>query len=289
MVEANDPDPFCVACRFNDLIPNLSMPGNLDRWHKVEMAKRRIIYTILRLGLPTDAVPEQNRPALRFNFVGDLDLGLSLLTGHNNGVITINIAESDDAERERRRVLLREPYRTLLGHLRHEVAHYYWDRLIANSHWLPGFRKLFGDETADYAGALAQYYQQGSPPDWQVRHVSAYAGAHPWEDWAESWAHYMHIMDMVETAGSFGMILQPNHPAASSITVNPPDAFDINIRFDAVLEYWFPLTYALNSLNRGMGLLDVYPFALSYQAIRKLHFVHEVVQSIRSRTEVPAI
>jgi hypothetical protein len=281
MVAANDPNSFCISCRLNALIPDLSQPGNLDRWHKLEMAKRRVIYTIMRLGLPMEGAAEDNRPALRFNFIGDLDNGLTELTGHLNGLIVINIAEADDAERERRRIHLREPYRTLLGHLRHEVAHYYWDRLIANGKWLACFHKLFGDETADYAAALKQYYEHGSPPDWPARHVSAYASAHPWEDWAETWAHYFHIMDMMETAESFGMTLASKPPAAVSTEENARNVFDVDAGFDAVLENWFPLTCALNELNRGMGLLDVYPFVLSSQAIEKLQFIHEVVKNSR--------
>jgi hypothetical protein len=285
MIAADDPNPFCVSCRLNMLIPDLSLPGNMDRWHKLEMAKRRIIYTIMRLGLPMDGVPEEHRPALRFNFIGDLNGGAAPLTGQLNGLIVINIAEADDVERERRRVNFHEPYRTLLGHLRHEVAHYYWDRLIANSQWLPDFRKLFGAETADYEGALKHYYEHGSPPDWLTRHISAYASAHPWEDWAETWAHYFHIMDMVETAESFGITLAPKHPAARSMTTNPRNAFDVNMSFDAVLEDWFPLTYALNELNRGMGLNDAYPFSLFGQAIEKLRFIHQVVRNNRANNQ----
>jgi hypothetical protein len=286
MVAANDPNPFCVSCRLNALIPNLSQPGNLDRWHDLELAKRRIIYTILRLGLPTEGSPEEKRPALRFNFMADLAGGPTPLTGHLNGLIVINIAEADDDERERRRVNFHEPYRTLLGHMRHEVAHYYWDRLIAHGKWLSEFRKLFGDETTDYASALKHYYAQGAPRDWQARHVSAYASAHPWEDWAETWAHYFHIMDMVETAESFGLTLAPKHPAAWSMRAIPCNGFDANVSFNAVLENWFPLTYALNALNRGMGLHDVYPFALSGQAIEKLQFIHQVVRDNRTHNKV---
>jgi len=282
MVASDDPNSSCISCRLNTMIPNLSLPGNLDRWHKLELAKRRIIYTIMRLGLPMEQAPKENRPPLRFNFMGALDGILPPLTGHLNGVIVINIAEADDDERECRRVNLHEPFRTLLGHLRHEVAHYYWDRLIANSKWLPDFRKLFGDETADYSAALNQYYVHGPPPDWPARHVSAYASAHPWEDWAETWAHYFHIMDMVETAESFGMTLAPKHPAAWSMTAKPRNGFDVNMSFDTVLENWFPLTYALNALNRGMGLRDVYPFVLSAQAIVKLQFVHQVIGNYRA-------
>ena len=287
MVPAGDPNRFCESCRLNELIPNLALPGNLERWHKLELAKRRIIYSIMRFGLPTAGLPEENRPALRFSFIGDLGDGTVPLTGHLNGLITVNIAESDDVERERRRVNLHEPYRTLLGHLRHEVAHYYWDRLIDRSQWLAGFRKLFGDETADYAAALKLFYERGAPADWQARHVSAYASAHPWEDWAETWAHYFHIMDMVETAANFGMTLNPDHPASRLMKANLRHNFDFR-EFDAVLENWFPLTCALNSLNRGMGLPDVYPFALSSKAVEKLKFIHEVVQSARPKMEEPA-
>ena len=240
-------------------------------------AKRRVIYTILRLKLPVDGVPAEQRPALRFKFVGDAPGQPPPLTGHDNGLITVHIAEADDVERERRRVNLHEPYRTLLGHFRHETAHYYWDRLIANSKWLQRFRQLFGDETSDYGTALKTYYAQGPAADWQNRFVSAYASAHPWEDWAETWAHYLHIIDMVETAGSFGLVLNPNHPAAESMSADTRPVENIQSDFDTILKNWFPLTHAVNSLNRGMGLPDIYPFAISSPAIEKLRFVHEVV------------
>ena len=281
MTDAEDPNPLCVSCRLNQIIPDLSQDGNLQRWHQLEVAKRRLIYTILRLGLPTEGT--EDRPALRFNFVGKLEGEPAPLTGHLNGLIVINIAETDDVERERRRINLHEPYRTLVGHLRHEVAHYYWDRLIANGKWLPEFRGLFGDETSDYGAALKRYYEHGAPPDWQARHVSAYASAHPLEDWAETWAHYFHIMDMVETAESYGMMLVPKHPAAGSMIARPKNGFDVDLSFSAVLENWFPLTYALNAINRGMGLHDVYPFALSNHAIEKLQFIHKVVKSSRTK------
>ena len=278
MVPASDSNPFCVSCRLNQTIPDLSVAGNQERWYKLEKAKRRIIYTITKLRLPM-ASAENNRPALRFSFLGDVPGGPAVITGHENGLITLNIAEADDDERERRRVNLHEPYRTLLGHLRHEVAHYYWDRLLANTVLLGPFRSLFGDETRDYQAALQAYYQHGPPPDWQTRHVSAYASSHPWEDWAETWAHYFHIVDMVETAASFGIALKPRHPAARAMTADPKIALEQDSNFDALLEQWFPLTYALNALNRGMGLHDVYPFVLSSPAIEKLRFIHDVVHA----------
>ncbi len=282
MVEATDANPFCLSCRLNEMIPDLTVAENMERWRKLEEAKRRIVYTILRLGLPLEAA--EKRAALRFKFLADAPGGPPVMTGHAAGVITVNIAEADDAERERRRANLHEPHRSLPGHLRHEVAHYYWDRLIADSRWLAGFRKWFGDETVNYGEALQKYYQQGPPPDWRERFVSAYASAHPWEDWAETWAHCFHIIDMVETAEGFGLALKPSHPAAKTMTARPVDPFKQGVSFEAVLENWFPLTCALNSFNRGMGLPDAYPFALSNAAIGKLRFVNDVLRG-REATE----
>jgi hypothetical protein len=288
MVDADDLNPFCISCRLNDVIPNLEVPGNRDRWQRLEMAKRRLVYTVLELGLPLDGSPAENRPALRFRFLADVPGGPPVVTGHENGVITLNIAEADDDERERRRVNLHEPYRTLLGHLRHEIAHYYWDRLVANSPWLERWRAVFGDENRDYSAALKKYYEHGPAIDWQNRFVSAYASSHPWEDWAETWAHYFHIIDTVETAATFGMSLKPLHPAAKIMSSEPEKAAHPGSSFDVILEQWFPLTYALNSLNRGMGLHDLYPFALSGPAIDKLAFVHEVAHSTRSKHQAAA-
>jgi len=278
LVDAEDPEAFCVACRLNEMIPELSVWGNPERWRKLEAAKRRMVYTLMRLGLSMDGVPSENRPALRFRFVGNPAFGPPPQTGHNHGAITINIAEADDEERERLRVHLNEPYRTLLGHLRHEIAHYYWWQLISWTPRLSRFRQLFGNEEWDYDTSLHRYYEEGPPADWQRRHISAYASAHPWEDWAETWAHYLHIVDTVETAASFGITLNPTHPDAKAMSANLTNVSAPATAFDKVLEQWLPLTCALNSLNRGMGLPDLYPFVLSGPAIEKLQFVHEVVQ-----------
>jgi hypothetical protein len=277
LVPAKDSNSFCLACRLNDVIPDLTVANHRDLWHKLEVAKRRVIYTLLRLRLSTEGAPSEKRPPLRFCFLSDPVGGPPVMTGHDEGVITINIAEADEGERERRRVALREPFRTLLGHLRHEIAHYYWGELVASTPHLSRFREVFGDETRDYAAALQTYYQQGAPADWETRHVSAYAAAHPWEDWAETCAHYFHIVDTVETAASFGLALKPKHPAAKAMTADPGSAARWDTGFDRILHNWLPLTYALNELNRGMGLPDLYPFVLSAPAIEKLGFVHEVL------------
>ena len=281
LVPGDDPNPFCVACRLNDIVPDLSVPGNRERWYLLECAKRRLMYTLLKLRLPFDAVATEGRPALRFRFLGDTGATAPILTGHESGTITLNIAEADDEVREARRVSLHEPLRTLLGHFRHEIAHYYWDRLIANSSWLERFRSVFGDERDDYGQALKRHYEQGPSVNWLDRSVTAYASAHPWEDWAETWAHYLHIVDTIETAAGFGLTLRPRHPAAETMTADPKKAATEQAEFDLILATWFPLTYALNSLNRGMGLSDLYPFVLSAVAIAKLRFIHEVISGSR--------
>lgn len=282
MVPVQGAHSLCEACRLNQVIPDLSFAGNLDRWRKFENAKRRVWYTIKNLGLETDATKSGATPPLRFSFLADTPEGPRVIIGHSNGLITLAVAEADDDVREKRRVALKEVYRTLLGHIRHEIAHYYWALLIESSPWRPPFRELFGDDTADYSGALQSYYTQGPPPDWNLHHVSAYASAHPWEDWAETFAHYLHIRDMVETGSSFGLSLQPRHPAAPAMSTDLKNIDDASQSFDCIVTAWFPLTFALNEINRGMGLPDIYPFVLSGLALKKLRFVHDVIQDYAS-------
>jgi hypothetical protein len=172
---------------------------------------------------------------------------------------------------------MHEPYRTLLGHFRHESGHYYWDRLIQKSSRIDPFRKLFGDERKEYGPSLQEYYNQGAPAEWQERFVSAYASAHPWEDWAETWAHYLHMTDTLETAAACGLSLRPRRSDEPVLKATPsPDRSE---SFDQLIASWFPLTYLLNNLNRGLGLPDGYPFVLSTPAIDKLRFVHETIRA----------
>jgi len=230
---------------------------------------------------------------LAFDFLADEPTGgensSRVTTGHNEGVITVNVAEADDAEREKRRLALHEPYRTLLGHFRHESGHYYWDRLVRKTPWLEQFRKLFGDERDDYSAALERHYEQGPPADWQERFVSAYASSHPWEDWAETWAHYLHMTDTLETASECGLALLPSR--AGMPAVRPRSTRVDRESFASMMKDWFAVTYVLNNLNRGLGQKDSYPFVLSAPAAEKLRFVHEVCanpidKSARERAEV---
>lgn len=280
-VPADSPETLCSSCRLTRVIPDLTVPGNVEKWYRLELAKRRLVYTLMRLELPLATKAADPDRGLAFEFLADpkpdATNAAPVLTGHANGVITINVAEADDAEREKRRLALHEPYRTLLGHFRHEIGHYYWDRLVRDRPAIDGFRQCFGDERADYAQALQQHYEQGEPADWQSRFVTAYAASHPWEDWAETWAHYMHLVDTLETAAVSGLSLRP--PRRDEPTFKPGAGLqdDLPAAFDRTIASWFSLTYVLNNLNRGMGLADAYPFVLSPPAVEKLRFLHDLI------------
>ena len=276
---------LCVACRQTVALPDLSLPGNVAGWARLESAKRQLFYSLARLGLQSvddGAAPD---PGPRYAFLADWPGGEPVLTGHAGGTITINVAEADDAQRLSHRVNLHEPYRTLLGHFRHESGHYYWDRLVLGAGREDAFRALFGDERQDYSAALERHYAQPESADWHANFVSAYASSHPWEDWAETWAHYLHLIDLLETAAAYDTSLElPGAPPAERVRVASPFS-DPAPSFDTMVQQWSPLTLLLNSLNRSLGQEDAYPFALSTGALRKLQFVHELV---RSRALVPS-
>ena len=279
-VPESDGHRFCQACRLNEVVPNLSDPHAKDAWLKLEQSKRRMLYTLLELGLPVES--REERPnGLTFVFKRDQPGEEKVMIGHDLGRITINIAEADSPFREKTRLGLGESYRTLLGHFRHEIGHYYWDRLIANSPSLERFRALFGDERVSYDEAVERHYRDGAPADWGNRFVSSYASMHPWEDWAESWAHYLHMVDTLETARSFGLATRP---IASDGGARPAEKLTLFAHrldfddFDDLERAWVPLTIALNSFNRSMGLPDLYPFVLPESALKKVRFIHEVVE-----------
>lgn len=286
MVPAADDAPLCTACRFNRMIPNLARPSNLAAWGRLERGKRRLLYSLRRLGLPLADQWQDPAHGLAFAFLSSLDAspdGNPVSTGHANGLITIDIDEANPALRERTRLDLNEDYRTLIGHFRHEIGHYYWDRLIPDdADRLTAFRELFGDEQADYAAALADHYANGPAADWQGNHISAYASAHPWEDWAETFAHYLHIVDTLETARNFNLEVERRLPDGTLQRSDPEfDAYRID-PFAPLLAHWLPLTFALNSLNRSMGMADPYPFVIAPAVERKLAFIHETVREARA-------
>ncbi|HEX2943164.1 MAG TPA: putative zinc-binding metallopeptidase, partial [Rhodopila sp.] len=201
-----------------------------------------------------------------------------VMTGHDNGLITIALIEADDAERERRRAQMQEPYRSLLGHFRHEVGHYFWDVLVRDGDKLDAFRAMFGDDRQDYGAALQRHYENGPPADWQAQYVSQYASTHPWEDWAETWAHYLHIVDTLEMAAAFGIRVRPRLVKEETLTAEIDlDPYRGDASMQQIIDAWLPLTFAINSLNRAMGQPDLYPFMLSAAVVAKLDFVHRLV------------
>jgi hypothetical protein len=289
MVLADDAAGFCAACRHNHMIPDLTRPGNDHLWALIESAKHRLFYTLLKLSLPLETRVDNPEHGLAFDFLADdaTPHSASVLTGHDNGLITLALREADDSVREKVRGEMGEPYRTLLGHFRHESGHYFWDRLVSNEQaTLEAFRVLFGDERIDYAAALQEHYAHGAPPDWQECFVSAYATTHPWEDFAETWAHYLHIVDTLETASAFGLRVKSTAGGtelAANVNFDPHNAADINQLIDA----WLPIAFAVNSLNRSMGHRDLYPFVLTPQTIKKLEFVHSVTHMRRGVSPAP--
>lgn len=281
MVPAEDPNPFCESCRLTRVIPSLAKPDNRLYWYRLEQAKRRLLYSLFALRLPTRFNADGG--ALTFQFLEDLSVTEPIMTGHHNGSIVVNVKEANDVERETTRAWAGESYRTLLGHLRHESGHFYFQQLVARTRRIGPFRKLFGDERADYAAAQKHYYEAGPPADHADRFISAYAAMHPFEDWAETWAHYLHMVDTLDTANWCGLTLQPPARQDPGTTDRTPVG---RSDFQGLMARWQPLTYAMNSLNRSLGVPDAYPFSLSPAAVDKLHFVHRVIAATGRRHAV---
>lgn len=279
MIPANEKEGFCASCRLNEVIPNLGKEINRELWKKVEAAKRQLLFTLYSLKLPIVNRDVDSKKGLGFRFLEDqpednwqrqVEANEKIITGHSSGLITINIAEADDSERESMRRKMNEPYRTLLGHFRHESGHYFWERLINGSEWIEEFRQLFGNEQLEYSQAMASYFQTGGNPDWQTSYITQYASCHPWEDWAECWAHYLHIYDTLQTARDSGL------------TIGKKDINELN-DFDIGLQQWQEFAIALNALNRSMGVSDPYPFVINQVVAAKLKFIHRVITNTPSQ------
>lgn len=281
LVAVGETGSYCVACGLNRTIPNLDQPGNLLRWQRLESAKHRLLYGLQRLGLPVTAGADGG-PGLLFDFldwdqpIGPYSAGA---TGYAGGVVTVMTHEADDVSREMERQRFAEPYRTLLGHFRHEVAHYYWERVVQAGGHLDVFRATFGDERADYQGGLAGLHANGPAEGWSALYVSAYASAHPWEDFAETTAHYLHMLDALETAAAFGLGVRPG----ASRGVHSGFTFDFDPYmeqdFDALVTAWVPFVHLANSLARSLGQADLYPFVLAPAVLGKLRVVHELLRA----------
>ena len=288
MIPDSDPNAYCQSCRLSQLIPNLSEAQNLTLWQRIESAKRRLLYTLYRLRLPVISREDDPDSGLAFEFIegrggqdefsNTLNEHKRVLTGHRSGVITINLKEAEHSAREEMREKMNERYRTLLGHFRHEIGHYYWDRLIRDAGRLQDFRQLFGDERLDYPMAQRNYYASGPPVNWQATWISAYASSHPWEDWAETWAHYMHMMDTLDTANNYQFSIQgsPIADPMPALRSNAQTETGSSTSFNELVTDWERLFTALNSLNRSMGLEDAYPFVITGLTLKKLSFLHNV-------------
>jgi len=277
---------YCDCCRFNRTIPNLSVAGNPERWARLEEAKRRLIFDLDMLALPYGTAAEGFVPGLVFEFKTDrvVENGRwqrikncePITTGHDSGVIVINICEADDVERERLRVNLCEPQRTLIGHFRHEIAHYFWDLLVKNRDEV-ACKAVFGDHTLDYGTAQRAYYKKGPPPDWRDHFVSAYATMHPWEDFAETFGLYLDIFGTLDTLQAQGF---------SDLKMPADD-------LEAVLKRYAPMAIGMNEINRHMGLPDLVPEVFCGDVVKKLHYVHDLVKnsgrSIVRRSQNPQV
>jgi hypothetical protein len=269
LVADDDPIGLCVSCRLTRTRPNDGDAGALEQFAEAEQAKRRLVFELLDTRLPIGADLHFDLLSSRYEPV---------VTGHDHGVITLDLAESDDARREARRAQFDEPYRTLLGHFRHEIGHYYWPRLVeqAGADELARARTLFGDERASYQDALDRHYAQGPPDGWDERYVSAYATTHPSEDWAESFSHYLHMRDTLQTAAELGL------------TVGGAAIADEPAPFPALVGSWLRLAWALNEVNRSMGRDDLYPFTLADTVVAKLAYVEQrVAAAATARTAAP--
>jgi hypothetical protein len=265
------PGRLCGSCALTRTRPADADTAAMAAFADAEAAKRRLVFQLDDLGLPTDGVA--------FDLLSSAEQPVT--TGHADGVVTIDMAEGDDAHREALRVQLAEPYRTMLGHLRHETGHYYWTVLVQPSP--EPFRELFGDERADYGEALQRHYSAPAPVGWEESSVSTYATAHPWEDWAESFAHYLHIRDTLQTAAAYGMLVRGPDAAATPDAPLAAEPREDPKGFAEIVGTWLPLTYALNAVNRSMGKDDLYPFVLSAAVLAKLEFVHDLVTGDKSR------
>ncbi|WP_418319003.1 zinc-binding metallopeptidase family protein [Piscinibacter sakaiensis] len=274
MLDAGDDHDFCISCRLTEVIPSLDNPINLRHWAAIETAKRRLVYTLMKIGLtPKPKTGPDDKKGLAFHLLESLPGEAPVVTGHDDGLITLNIAEADDVQREAARVSLREPVRTLLGHLRHEVSHYLQQRYVTGCEGEAHCREIFGDERADYQAALQTHYSNGPPADWSSRFVSEYASCHPWEDWAETCAHYLLVIDAVETASSWGLRLN-GHTSTEPADGAPPQNVPLE---ELVLEHWLPVAQFLNAMNRSLGLPDGYPYLLPPRVLEKMSTVQTLL------------
>jgi hypothetical protein len=271
---------LCFSCSLTRTRPADADAAGLRALARAEAAKRRLLFELGELRLPIPSRAGGDERGLAFDLLSSA--GEPVTTGHGDGLVTLDLAESDDAYRTRVREEMGEAYRTLLGHFRHEIGHFYFGVLTAEEARLERARAVFGDERADYRAALERHYAHGPPADWPERFVSAYATMHPSEDWAETFAHLLHIRDTLQTAAAHGVLVTgpsvgEHDPALTAV---PEDVQNADLR--TLLGDWLALSYALNAINRSMGHDDLYPFVLSPPVIEKLACVDSLIASVAS-------
>lgn len=269
-IEADDPIERCRSCRLTDASSVVSADALRAR---AEAAKRQVLYTLLQLGVPFApklGADDMHGLAFVWALPGPSE---PLFSGHQNGTITLNLNEANDAHREATRLSFGEPQRTVLGHLRHELSHFFFQRFVDGWPEIAGFRDLFGDERADYNAALQQHYNQGPAADWQQRFVSAYASSHPWEDWAETCAHYLLMVEAVDTAAAWGLQLS----LAGGVQVQPHLGAATAPVQQMVVDHWLPVARFLNAMSRSLGLADSYPYLVPPPVVGKLRFVQHIL------------
>ena len=247
----------CFACDLTRVRPADDDAVGLAQFPVAERAKRQLVVELGRLGFPLRSRVDDPERGLCFDMLSSVDE--NVVIGHADGVITIDLAESDDAHREKVRDRLGEPYRSMLGHLRHESGHYFQWILVDDEPLLSQCRELFGDDTASYQDAIDRHYDTGAPEDWQDSYISTYATMHPYEDFAETWAHFLHIADTIDSAVSTGLVSE------AVAEIGPFSAL--------VTQTWTPLVLSLNLINRSMGKDDLYPFVIPAPVLDKLDFV----------------
>lgn len=275
LLGVDDDGELCFSCRLTTVRPNDDEVGALEAFADAEQAKRRLLHQLDIIGLPVVGRQDDEERGVAFEFLSSRNQ--QVMTGHDGGVITLDLSESDDAHREFVRQQLGEAYRTVLGHLRHEIGHYYWPRLVVDADRVDAFRELFGDESISYQDALDQHYGDHSNDEgtasWVDCYVSEYATMHPWEDWAETFAHYLHIRAGLHTAKSYGITIGEPAVTAARETYTPAEGVAVG----TTVQSWLGLTLGLNAMSRSIGEGDLYPFVLSTEVIAKLDFVHRCV------------
>ncbi|GAB3176861.1 putative zinc-binding metallopeptidase [Telluribacter humicola] len=272
--------PLCDYCQLTETIPDLSVEGNRAKWYELEVAKRRLLYLLDQLGLPYGSKGEPFKLPLSFDFKEDIEpvkegrgnvrKGEKVFTGHANGKITINLREADSVEREKQRVAFGETQRTLIGHFRHEVGHYYWQLLVQGKDE-EAYKALFGDhESPTYSEALDYYYKNGPKPNWQESYISAYATMHSWEDFAETWGAYMDMIAVLDTADNTELLELPGEDLP-------------NTQLDELLVRCVDLSIRVNEVNRSMGLPDLLPETYTPPVVDKLRFIHRLIKKNRKK------